>query len=340
LSFKNRNINHSNNSTITRRAFLGGAAALAAGLAVPPAMALPPEDIMQIMRDVRPRVIPSSGEKIPAIGMGTWITFNTGRSPELLERRMMVLRGFLAMGGGMIDSSPMYGSSEAVLGRAIDILHGIDGPDTSRIFAAGKIWTQVPDLRVWQSTAARGRAQIEESQTLWGIEKFDLMQVHNLVDWQTHLKTLYDLREKGRIRYIGMTTSHGLRHAELEKIMKDENIDFVQLTYNILDRAAENRLLPLAEERGIAVIANRPFRQGRLFDFVAGRPLPAWAREETGSRNWAQFFLKYIITRPEITCAIPATTRIEHMLENMEAMGGMLPDAQTRRKMADYVTGF
>ncbi len=207
--------------------------------------------------------VAASGKPLPVIGMGTWITFNVGEDPVALAVRTKILRSFFAGGGGMIDSSPMYGSAEAVLGRVLPRLD-----DTRNLFAATKVWTR---------SARSGPTEIGESRRLWGIDRFDLLQVHNLVAWQEHLRTLKEMRAEGDVRYIGVTTSHGRRHRELEQVMRQEPIDFVQLTYNIADREAEKRLLPIAEELGIAVIANRPFRRKELIHIAERQPLPGWA---------------------------------------------------------------
>lgn len=267
------------------------------------------------------RAIPSSGERIPAIGMGTWITFNVGGDEALRAQRAEILRLFFERGGGMIDSSPMYGSSQAVVG---DCLRRLGYP--AGLFSATKVWTLFD---------GDGPEQIREARSLWGVERFDLMQVHNLLNWEDHLATLRRQKAEGGIRYIGVTTSHGRRHAELERILRDEPLDFVQLTYNILDREAEQRLLPLAAERGVAVIANRPFRRKQLFRLFQDKPLPPWAGE-IDCANWAQFFLKFIVSHPAITCAIPATSQVPHMAENMGALYGRLPDARLRERMVRY----
>ena len=226
------------------------------------------------------------------------------------------------MGGEIIDSSPMYGLSEETIGYC---LGQIDANE--RLFSATKVWTTGKSL---------GISQMESSKYLWGVKRFDLMQIHNLVDWKTHLKTLTAWKQNGKIRYVGITTSHGRRHRELAEALNREPFDFVQLTYNILDREAENRLLPLAADRGIAVIANRPFRKGGLFGSVRGKPLPRWAAE-IDCRNWAQFFLKFVVSHPHVTCAIPATSQVPHMQENMGAGFGRFPDQNTRQRMIDYV---
>ena len=263
------------------------------------------------------RKIPKSGEDIPAIGMGTWLTFDVGEDEWLRADRCQVLEAFFERGGRFIDSSPMYGSSEAVIGHCLERLGG-------EPFAATKVWTYGRGI---------GIDQMEHSRRLWGVNGFELMQIHNMLDWRSHLETLQEMKAQGKIRYIGITTSHGRRHRELEQVMaKEEAFDFVQFTYNIEDREAEQRLLPLAAERNLAVIINRPFQGGRLFDKVAGNPLPAWAAE-IDCDNWAQLFLKFIISHPAVSCTIPATTRVDHMQQNMGAMYGRLPDAVMRRRM-------
>lgn len=303
----------------TRRGFLKrvGAAGLAAGFATGA------DNVLAAETGIRTHPIPATGERIPAIGMGTWITFNVGEDEGLRRDRAAVLARFFAEGGGMVDSSPMYGSSEAVIGYCLDRLEDTDG-----LFSATKVWTPM---------FGEGPSQMAESRGLWGLERFDLMQVHNLVDWEEHLETLKRDKADGRVRYIGVTTSHGRRHDELAAVMRDQPLDFAQFTYNILDREAEDRLLPLAAERGIAVIANRPFKRKALIRQFQDKPLPKWAEAEAGARNWPEFLLKFIISHPAVTCAIPATTRVDHMAENMGALHGPLPDASTRRRMVDYV---
>ena len=268
------------------------------------------------------RAIPATGEQVPVIGMGSWITFNVGEDKELRDHRVKVLQTFFYMGGGVIDSSPMYGSSEAVIGYCLERI-----PNKRALFSATKVWT----IFKWL-----GVRQMEASRQLWGTDRFDLMQIHNMLDWETHLETLLDWKAQGRVRYIGMTTSHGRRHDALETVMSEQPLDFVQFTYNILDREAERRLLPLAAERGLAVIVNRPFRRGALFDDFERRPLPDWTRE-FDCANWAQFFLKFIVSHPAVTCAIPATSQVDHMRENMGAAFGRLPEPETRERMIRYV---
>ncbi len=266
--------------------------------------------------------IPSTGEAIPMIGMGTWITFNVGRSRKLRDARVAVLRTFFEKGGAMVDSSPMYGSAEDVIGYCLERIE-----NKKRLFSATKVWTVSED---------KGITQMENSERLWKSGSLDLMQIHNLVDWETHLKTLTAWKESGRIRYLGITTSHSRRHRDFEQVMRDHPLDFVQFTYNLLDREVENRLLPAAADRGQAVIINRPFRRGALFDRFAQHPLPEWA-SEFDAENWAQFFLKFVISHPAVTCAIPATSRVDHMTENMGAATGRLPDAAMRKRMVAHL---
>jgi diketogulonate reductase-like aldo/keto reductase len=264
------------------------------------------------------RPIPSSGEALPLVGLGSWITFNVGNDREARDACADVMRAFFAAGGRMIDSSPMYGSSQPVIGYALAKLRGAD------VFSADKVWT---------SSGARGPAQIEASRRYWGVPKFDLLQVHNLLAWEDHLRTLFAMKSAGQLRYVGITTSEGRRHAEVETIMRAHPIDFVQVSYNVLDREAESRILPLARERGIAVIINRPFREGDLIKKIARAPLPSFAAE-IGATSWAQLILKFIISHPAVTCAIPATTRVDHVRENMAAARGLLPDANLRARIA------
>jgi diketogulonate reductase-like aldo/keto reductase len=300
---------------ITRRALVR---AMTAGAAA--ALLRPFSVLAQSSQLTKP--IPSSGERLPVVGLGSWITFNVGDDPELRAECTAVMRAFFAAGGRMIDSSPMYGSSQAVIGHA---LAQLGNPPS--LFSADKVWI---------SSGSQGRDQIEESRAHWGIRRFDLLQVHNLLAWEDHLPTLLAMKREGSVRYVGITTSEGRRHQELEQIMAGQPIDFVQVTYNVLDREVEKRILPLARERGIAVIANRPFRQGDLIRWIQRHPLPSWAAE-VGAANWAQFILKFIVSHPAVTCAIPATTSVVHVKENMGAATGTLPDAAMRRRMAAHV---
>ncbi|SHK28252.1 Aldo/keto reductase [Marinobacter antarcticus] len=299
----------------TRRQFLAALAATGLSLRMPALMAATRKKVIA-------RGIPSSGEQLPVIGMGTWRTFNVGGDQHLVSERTEVLKTFFELGGTLVDSSPMYGSADDVMGEALDSLNAPD-----RVFSANKIWTR---------DGSDTREQDRASRRKWGIDRFDLQQIHNLLAWEAHLQTLKQMKVDGSIRYLGITTSHGRRHRDLARIMEQEPLDFVQLTYNVLDREAEQYLLPLARERGIAVIANRPFQGGSLFRRYQSEPLPGWA-EEAGCGNWAEFFLKFIVSHPAVTCAIPATTSVKHMEENMGALYGKLPDEQQRRQMADYV---
>ena len=268
------------------------------------------------------RRIPSTGEALPLVGLGSWITFNVGDDPPALDDCADVLRAFFAAGGRLIDSSPMYGSSQATIGYG---LRKLGHP--AQLFAAHKVWISSGDA---------GPAQIETSRQAWGIARFDLLQVHNLLAWDEHLPKLAAMKAAGTLRYVGVTTSEGRRHAELEKILRTQTLDFVQLSYNAVDREAEDRLLPLAAERGVAVLVNRPFRQGALIDAVRRHPLPPWA-SEIGCASWAELLLKFIVSHPAVTCAIPATSNVEHVRENLGASYGELPDAAFRRRIAAHV---
>jgi diketogulonate reductase-like aldo/keto reductase len=292
------------------QALIGCAAVALAG---PRAVTAAPQSIR--------KPIPSSGELLPVIGMGSWLTFDVGDNVRARAVRTQVLQAFFDHGGALIDSSPMYGSSQEVIGHALAQVS-----NKSALFAATKVWILGKGF---------GIRQMEDARRLWGVPRFDLMQVHNLLDWETHLETLKVWKAEGRVRYIGVTTSHGRRHDEMEQVMKSEPLDFVQFTYNILDREAESRLLPLAAERGIAVIVNRPFQRGSLFSRLRGQPLPPWAAE-FDCANWAQYLLKFVVSHPAVTCAIPATSRVDHMVENMGAGSGRLPDAAMRRRMVAH----
>ncbi|OPH12734.1 aldo/keto reductase (plasmid) [Azospirillum brasilense] len=300
----------------TRRAVLHG---VLAGAAL-----MMPQSVQAQFGEVPVRRIPSSGEIMPPVGLGTWITFNVGDDAELRAECTAVMQAFFEMGGRMIDSSPMYGSSQAVVGNGLRTLG-----HAKALFAADKVWI---------SSGTRGPSQIEESRRLWDVPRFDLLQVHNLLSWEEHLKTLFAMKAAGQLRYVGITTSEGRRHDLFEEIMRRQPLDFVQLTYNIVDRDVEERILPLAADRGMGVIVNRPFQQGVLLRRLSGHPLPSWAADIDAS-NWAQFVLKFIISHPAVTVAIPATSQVAHVRENMAAMVGPMPDAAMRRRMADYVGG-
>lgn len=268
------------------------------------------------------RAIPSSGEAIPLVGLGSWITFNVGNDRAARDASAEVMRNFFLHGGRLIDSSPMYGSAQEVIGYGLKKLGR-----PANLFSADKVWISGGDA---------GPGQIEQSRQLWGVPRFDLLQVHNLLSWEEHLSTLFAMKAAGRLRYVGITTSHGRRHGDMEKIMAGQPIDFVQLTYNLYDREVERRLLPLARERGIAVIVNRPFQQGALLDRLQRHRLPAWTAE-IDCTSWAQFALKFVISHPAVTCAIPATTNVAHVIENLGAAAGRLPDQAMRTRMADHI---
>ena len=270
--------------------------------------------------DLLMRPIPSSGESVPAVGLGSWITFNVGKDLAARRQCAEVMRAFFDAGGRLIDSSPMYGSSQGVIGDGLQ--HIAAHP---RVFSADKVWT-----------SSSGAAQIEASRQLWRVPQFDLLQVHNLLAWEQQLSLLQSMKAAGRLRYVGITTSEGRRHRDVEQIMRSQRIDFVQLSYNLLDREAEQRLLPLARERGIAVLVNRPFRQGDLLRQLERQPLPAWASEIDCS-SWAQVALKFVISHADVSCAIPATSSVVHVRENMRAAQGRMPDAALRRRMAEHV---
>ena len=272
-------------------------------------------------RAILTRPIPSSGEQLPVVGLGSWITFNVGNDPVARDACAEVMKNFVEAGGRVIDSSPMYGSSQETIGYGLHRT-GL----TARVFAADKVWT----------ASSRGREQIEQSRKNWQVARFDLLQVHNLLNWQEHLPTLFAMKAAGQLHYVGITTSEGRRHGEVEQLMRAHPLDFVQVTYNPVDREAEERILPLARERGIAVIVNRPFREGTLVRALARRPLPPWAAE-VDCMSWAQLLLKFIVSHPAVTCAIPATTRVDHVRENMSAAYGRLPDTPMRQRIVGAV---
>lgn len=265
------------------------------------------------------KTIPSTGEKVPAVGLGSYRVFDVGDSANERAPLKEVLSLFQQSGGRLVDSSPMYGRSEKVIG---DLARGLG--ITDKLFMATKVWTEGRD---------DGVAEMNASFEKMGVRVMDLMQVHNLLDWRTHLATLRDWKQAGRIRYLGVTHYSAGAYADLEKVMRSEKLDFVQLNYSIQEREAEERLLPLAQEKGIAVIANRPFGSGAVFGRVKGKPLPDFARE-IGCAAWAQFLLKFVISHPAVTCAIPATAKPGHMAENLEAGRGPMPDEALRKRMA------
>jgi aryl-alcohol dehydrogenase-like predicted oxidoreductase len=271
---------------------------------------------------VQKRAIPRSGELLPIVGLGTWRTFDVGPgSPQLAELRQ-VLQLLVELGGSVVDSSPMYGEAERVVGDL-----GAEAGLRDRLFFATKVWT---------SGRNAGVRQMEESFQRMRTDRMDLMQVHNLVDVATHTKTLKEWKAAGRVRYVGITHYHSGAFAELERLVRTREYDFVQFNYSIDDRAAESRLLPACADSGTAVLINRPFSQADLFSQVRGKVLPAWA-SEFDCQSWAQFFLKYLLSHPAVTCVIPGTRRVRHLRDNLQAGMGRNPDAAMRRRMVEYL---
>jgi diketogulonate reductase-like aldo/keto reductase len=269
------------------------------------------------------RIIPSSGERLPVIGLGTWQAFDVDLTADTRGQLENVLSRFVKLGGRVIDSSPMYGRAEQVIGELTSSL-GI----REKLFLATKVWT-----RGKQS----GIESMERSLALFRTNRIDLMQVHNLVDVNTQLATLREWKQQGRIRYTGITHYESGALNDIEKLIRSERFDFLQINYSLMEPDAEERVLPLAQERGVAVIANRPFGAGNLFDKVRSKPLPEWA-SEFDCRSWAQYFLKWIVANPAITCAIPATDKPRHLEDNVQGGIGRLPDAKMRRRMGEFVS--
>ena len=268
------------------------------------------------------RAIPGTGESLPVIGLGTWQSFDVGGDAAGLADARESLRLFAEAGGRTIDSSPMYGSSESVVGKLASDL-GLQ--DT--LFVATKVWS---------SGRNEGIEQMRTSASRLRRQRIDLMQIHNLVDWRTQLKTLRDWKAQGLIRYLGFTHYTVGAHRELAALIRSERPDFVQFNYSVITRDAERELLPVAAEHNTAVLINRPFEGGELFARVRNKPLPPWAGE-IECASWAQFFLKFIVSHPAVTCAIPATREARHLLDNMGGGTGPLPDARRREAMAGYV---
>jgi diketogulonate reductase-like aldo/keto reductase len=265
--------------------------------------------------------IPSTGEELPVIGVGTWQTFDAGDDPAARAPLAEVLKLFAQAGGRVVDSSPMYGTSESVAGDLIAQL-GL----REQLFIATKVWT---------SGREEGIRQMNESFRRLRVARMDLMQVHNLVDVATHTKTLQEWKKEGRVRYIGITHYTASAYAEVEHWMRTRAYDFLQINYSLAEREAEQRILPLARELDIAVIANRPFAEGALFRTTKGKALPPWAAD-LGIASWAQYFLKWIVGHPAMNCAIPGTAKPEHMRDNSAAGMGTLPDGAARKKMLQY----
>lgn len=308
---------HKSRRVFGRRRFLKQAAGLSAAALTWPAW------VSAKQTTALKKAIPKTGEQLPVIGMGTSRTFDVGNDPTMRAQLAEVLQLFFDQGGAVIDSSPMYGTAEQVTG---DLLANIKNKQA--LFAATKVWT-------WGKQ--EGITQMQLSSERMGVKVFDLMQIHNLRDWEVHLATLKEWKAEGKVRYIGITTSHGRFHDELEVILENEPFDFVQFSYNIMNRTVEQRLLPIARERGIATLINRPFARGELFSLVKGKPLPEWTKE-IDVNSWGQFFLKFVVSHPDVTCAIPATSKPKHMRDNMAAGFGRLPDAAMRQRMIDYIS--
>jgi len=301
-------------NSISRLLFLKQSSAVSLGLMFPDIFKTP------LHASMITRKIPSSGELIPAIGLGSWITFNVGDSENELAPMRNVLREFVDAGGRVIDSSPMYGRSEYVIGK---LAAGLSVTD--------KLWIAT---KVWTTGEKSGKTQIENSRDYFKTWPA-LIQVHNLQDLTTHLRTLHALKEEGKLKYIGITHYLDSEHETLAGLVKSEKLDFIQVNFSIKSRSAENYLLPLASDRGVGVIVNKPFESGGLFPAISNVSLPAWSKE-WGIESWSAFFLKYIISNTNITCTIPATSQVSHLKENMAACFNPLPDDATRKKMVDY----
>lgn len=271
---------------------------------------------------IRKRPIPSSNEKLPVVGLGTWQTFDAGTNQEERAPLKEVLKNLVVKGGSVVDSSPMYGSSEQVVGELSTEL-GFN----QKLFIATKIWT---------NGESAGIRQMNNSMALLKRDKIDLMQIHNLVDWQTHINTLRNWKEQGKIRYLGITHYTESAFSSLEQILKTTQVDFLQINYSMLSRKAEERLFPLAQEKKVAVIINQPFESGELFSRIKGKTMPAWA-SEFDCKTWGQFFLKFILANEAVTCVIPGTSKPHHMLDNLGAAFGRLPTPSHLRQMISVI---
>lgn len=283
------------------------------------AMRLPLEAAGDTTPEIQTKPIPSTGEKLPVIGLGTYQSFDVGADASERARLEQVLSAFTAAGGKLIDSSPMYGRSEEVIGDLTSKL-----ALRPKLFLATKVWTTGKD---------EGIRQMRASMSKMRAATIDLMQVHNLVDVGTQLDTLDGWKKEGKVRYVGVTHYTASAHDDLAKLIGARKVDFVQVNYSAAERDADKRLLPLAHERGVAVIANRPFAAGGLLKRLSGKPLPAWAGE-LDATSWAQLLLKFVVGHPAVTCAIPATGNPDHMRDNMKAGFGRLPDEAMRAKIA------
>jgi diketogulonate reductase-like aldo/keto reductase len=308
---------------MNRRHFLGTLAmALSSGAAGAAAPAGRPEPRVMLRRKIPAG---TNGESVPVIGMGTWNTFDVGGGAQEREPLKRVLEVFYESGASLIDSSPMYGNAERVTGDLVEQL----GKQSSTFFAT----------KVWTSGRDKGLAQIERSMRLMKTSRLDLLQIHNLLDWRTHADSLRQLKSDGKIRFAGVTHYTVSAYDEIEGVLRAAPFDFAQFNYSIGTRAAEQRLLPYCQEHGIGVLINRPFEEGALFTRVRGRKLPGYAKE-LACTSWAQLFLKYIVSHPAVTAVIPATSRAEHMQDNLQAGFGPVPDAAMRERMArDFDSG-
>jgi len=311
------------NAIVTRREAAKVIGGTAAGLFLP----ITPRAANESSSAMLTRTIPSSGEKLPVIGLGTWQAFDVDLTADSRRQLEEVLSLFVKFGGRVIDSSPMYDRAEAVIGDLTASLRLRDSL-VADFFLATKVWTHGKES---------GIKSMERSMALLRTKRIDLMQVHNLLDVHTHLATLREWKEQGRIRYVGITHYEAGAFGEMEKLMRSEKLDFLQINYSLMEPEAEQSLLPLARERGIAVLANRPFGAGDLFGKVRSKPLPDWA-SEFDCRSWAQFFLKWIVAHSAITCAIPATSKPRHLEDNMQGGTGRLPDPKARRRMVEFVS--
>jgi aryl-alcohol dehydrogenase-like predicted oxidoreductase len=307
----------------TRRSLLHGALLAGASLPALAAAGAPnptaTSTLAQLGEAVHRRRIPRTGELVPCIGLGTSRTLDVDPNGDLGEL-VDVMRTFLAAGGSVIDSSPMYGRAEAVIGKLVERLRRDD------LFFATKVWTD--------KGKDAGIAQMETSARLMGAQRIDLMQIHNLVDYATHLETLRAWRAEGRVRYIGATEMKNW--TEVERLIVEDGVDFVQIPYSMIEREVEARILPAAKDHGVAVLVMRPFQVAGLFDKVEGKPLPDWAAE-FDCTSWAQFFLKWVLAHPAVTCPIPATSKVSHLVDNMRAGTGRLPDEDMRKRMLAHL---
>jgi diketogulonate reductase-like aldo/keto reductase len=306
---------------ITRRNAIHLIGASAAGVLLPAGI----QNSLAASSGLIRRAIPRSGEKLPVMGLGSAVTFDVPNRAARLQPLEQVLALFVKNGGKVIDSSPMYGNAEEVIGDSA-AKQGIG----RSLFIATKVWT---------NGRQQGITQMEQSLRRFHTGKIDLMQVHNLADVDTHMGTLREWKAAGRIRYTGITYSERKGFADVERVMKSQKPDFVQINYSMVDRAADQRILPLAQQLGMGVLINRPFGGGPILNVIAGKQMPAWV-EEFDCHSWAQFLLKWIIGHPAVTCVIPATANPEHVVDNMKAGFGRLPDAKTRQRMASLFVGF